>query len=100
MMVRSPSQGRLRCAPFHRMAAGSAARSASPEPMNRKQRRAQGQVKSRKPAAPDPAVLYEAGLTAYRAGELARAADLIGQAIAASGPLPELHYNLAIVLKA
>jgi len=68
--------------------------------MNRKQRRAQGQVKSRKQAAPDPAALYEAGILAYRAGELARAADLIGQAIAASGPVPELHYNLAIVFKA
>src|SRR4051812_14115054 len=74
--------------------------------MNRKQRRAQGQAGDQKqqkpaqPAAADPAALHEAGIEAFRAGRLAAAADLIGQAIAASSPMPELHYNLAIVLKA
>jgi predicted TPR repeat methyltransferase len=75
--------------------------------MNRKQRSAQGETKSKASpqtlspeAKPDGAALHEAGIQAYRAGELARAAELIGRAIAASGPAPELHYNLAIVLKA
>src|SRR3954471_23732495 len=74
--------------------------------MNRKQRRAQGQAgdqkqqKSAHPAAADPAASHEAGIEAFRAGRLAAAADLIGQAIAASSPFPELHYNLAIVFKA
>lgn len=66
--------------------------------MNRKQRRAQGKPKLPQPA--DPVALYEAGIEAYRAGEMARAADLIGQAIAVSPPVADLHYNLAIVLKA
>jgi predicted TPR repeat methyltransferase len=68
--------------------------------MNRKQRRAQGQGPKKPRQRVDPAALYDAGIQAYRVGELAKAADLIGQAIASSGPLPELHYNLAIVLKA
>jgi predicted TPR repeat methyltransferase len=72
--------------------------------MNRKQRRAQGQEQRKTghtaPAPPDPVALHEAGIEAYRAGRLAAAADLIGQAIAASGPVPEFHYNLGIVLKA
>jgi predicted TPR repeat methyltransferase len=72
--------------------------------MNRKQRRAQGQEQRKAgraaPAAPDPALLHEAGIEAYRAGRLAEAADLIGLAIKASGAVPEFHYNLAVVLKA
>ena len=72
--------------------------------MNRKQRRAQGQDQRKAgraaPAPPDPAFLHDAGIAAYRAGRLAQAADLIGQAIQASGAVPEFHYNLAIVLKA
>ena len=72
--------------------------------MNRKQRRAQGQEQRKAgraaPAAPDPALLHDAGIAAYRAGRLAEAADLIGQAIKASGAVPEFHYNLAVVLKA
>lgn len=71
--------------------------------MNRKQRRAQGQKSDRldqPAAAPDPAALHEAGIEAFRGGRLAMAADLIGQAIAAGASVPELHYNLAIVLKA
>ena len=70
--------------------------------MNRKQRRAQGQEqhKTRRGAPPDPVALHEAGIEAYRAGRLATAADLIGRAIKASGPVPEFHYNLGIVLKA
>jgi len=72
--------------------------------MNRKQRRAQGQEKRKAghtvPTSPDPAALHEAGIEAYRAGRLAAAADLIGRAIAAAGPMPEFHYNLGIVLKA
>ena len=72
--------------------------------MNRKQRRAQGQEQRKAgrtaPAAPDPILLNDAGIQAYRAGRLAQAADLIGQAIQASAAVPEFHYNLAIVLKA
>jgi len=72
--------------------------------MNRKQRRAQGQEKRKAghtvPTTPGPAALHEAGIEAYRAGRLAAAADLIGRAIAAAGPMPEFHYNLGIVLKA
>jgi predicted TPR repeat methyltransferase len=69
--------------------------------MNRKQRRAQGQQrKARRTAPDDPVALHEAGIDAYRAGQLTAAADLIGQAIAASGTVPEFHYNLGIVLKA
>jgi predicted TPR repeat methyltransferase len=76
------------------------------EAVNRKQRRAQGLEQRQKlhkaghSAPGDPVALHEAGIEAYRAGRLAAAADLIGQAIAASGPVPEFHYNLAIVLKA
>lgn len=66
--------------------------------MNRKQRRAQAKPKVRQPT--DPAALYEAGIQAYQRNELAKAADLIGQAIAGSSPVADLHYNLAIVLKA
>lgn len=71
--------------------------------MNRKQRRVQGKTsRPTVPAAPSPesAALHEAGIQAYRAGDLPRAAQLIGRAIAAGGPAPDLHYNLAIVLKA
>lgn len=75
--------------------------------MNRKQRRAREKTAGKSPQATppgkpaaDPAALYEAGIEAYRAGHLAAAADLIGQAIAAGGAQPELHYNLAIVLRA
>ncbi len=71
--------------------------------MNRKQRRAQGHTKdkpARQAAAPDPAALHETGIEAYRAGRLEVAAELIGQAIAANGTVPEFHYNLAIVLRA
>ena len=70
--------------------------------MNRKQRRAQGQEqgKAGRTVPGDPAALNEAGIEAYRAGRFAAAADLIGRAITASGPMPEFHYNLGIVLKA
>jgi len=86
--------------------------------MNRKQRRAQGHAKRHAQGhaqnksgqlaasgadmtkAADPAALHEAGIQAYRAGRLAMAADLIGQAISVVEPVPEFHYNLAIVLKA
>ena len=72
--------------------------------MNRKQRRTQAQEQRKTsraaPPAPDPIVLHEAGIEAYRAGRLAEAADLIGQAIKANGAVPEFHYNLGIVLKA
>src|SRR6185437_13143482 len=81
-----------------------APRTALASAMNRKQRRAQGQEQRKAGhtalAAPDPAALHEAGIEAYRAGRLAAAADLIGQAIQASGAVPEFHYNQAIVLKA
>lgn len=69
--------------------------------MNRKERRAQGQ--SRKtPAgrAADPLALHEAGIKAFGEGQLGPAAELISQAIAVCEPVPEFHYNLAIVLKA
>lgn len=77
--------------------------------MNRKQRRAQGHAKEKpgQPTAPgcnasppDAVALHEAGIEAYRAGRYATAADLIERAIAAAVPVPELHYNLAVVLKA
>ena len=68
--------------------------------MNRKQRRAQGQKKGKAGRPPDPAALHEAGIEAFAAGRLPIAADLIGQAIAADGAVPEFHYNRAIVLKA
>jgi predicted TPR repeat methyltransferase len=68
--------------------------------MNRKQRRAQGKVSRPEAPAPDGAALHEAGIKVYRAGNLPKAAELIARAIAAGGPAPELHYNLAIVLKA
>jgi predicted TPR repeat methyltransferase len=48
----------------------------------------------------DPLTLHEAGVEAFRAGDLERAAGLIAQAIAANGQIPSFHYNLAIVLKA
>jgi predicted TPR repeat methyltransferase len=73
--------------------------------MNRKQRRARG--KDRQPSSPagtadarDPITLHSAGIEAYRADHLEMAADLIVQAIAANGHMPEFHYNLAIVLRA
>jgi predicted TPR repeat methyltransferase len=68
--------------------------------MNRKQRRAQDKVSRPEAPAPAGAALHEAGIQAYRAGDLPRAAELIARAIAAVGSAPELHYNLAIVLKA
>jgi predicted TPR repeat methyltransferase len=76
--------------------------------MNRKERRAQGhgQKKSARPAAPvskappDPVALHEAGIQAYRAGDLGAAAALISRAIAFNGGMPSFHYNLGIVLKA
>lgn len=73
--------------------------------MNRKQRRAQG--KTNPPATPagnvvvpDPIGLHEAGIQAYRAGDLDRAAALIAKAIAGNGGIASFHYNLGIVLKA
>lgn len=71
--------------------------------MNRKQRRAQGKAGGSALsdiAAPDPVALHDAGIEAYRAGDLGRAATLIAQAINANGGVPSFHYNLAIVLKA
>ncbi len=72
--------------------------------MNRKQRRAQGKTSphgaSAGNAAPDPITLHEAGIQAYRAGDLDRAAAQIGRAIAFNGAVPGFHYNLGIVLKA
>jgi predicted TPR repeat methyltransferase len=50
--------------------------------------------------ARDPIALHAAGVQAFRAGDLATAASLIGEAIAADGRVPAFHYNLAIVLKA
>lgn len=49
---------------------------------------------------PDPITLHSAGVQAFRAGHLKMATDLISQAIAAKGDMPDIHYNLAIVLKA
>ena len=73
--------------------------------MNRKQRRAQG--KTNPPAAPttsaagtDPVALHEAGIQAYSAGDLDRAAALIGKAIAGAPGIASFHYNLGIVQKA
>jgi predicted TPR repeat methyltransferase len=69
--------------------------------MNRKQRRAQGKtIKPSGRAVPDAAALHEAGIQAYRAGELEQAAALIAQAIAFNGAIPSFHYNLGIVFKA
>jgi predicted TPR repeat methyltransferase len=74
--------------------------------MNRKQRRAQGQgpTKPVQPAASggnaDPVALHDAGVQAFRAGDLGAAATLITRAIAITGEVPSFHYNLAIVLKA
>ncbi|HEX4176878.1 MAG TPA: tetratricopeptide repeat protein [Rhizomicrobium sp.] len=73
--------------------------------MNRKQRRAQGKAgqstaSGASAAASDPATLHEAGIEAYRAGDLGRAAALIVQAIEGDGGVPSFHYNLGIVLKA
>lgn len=71
--------------------------------MNRKQRRARKDT--RPPASPttearEPITLHAAGVQAFRAGHLEMATDLISQAITANGDMPDLHYNLAIVLKA
>jgi predicted TPR repeat methyltransferase len=69
--------------------------------MNRRERRAQGQrKKTAASTVADPLALHDAGIEAFRAGRLAPAAELIGQAIAICEPVPEFHYNLAIVLKA
>jgi predicted TPR repeat methyltransferase len=48
----------------------------------------------------DPITLHEEGVEAFRAGDLAMAARLITQAIAANGGIPSFHYNLGIVHKA
>ena len=50
--------------------------------------------------ARDPITLHAAGVQAFRAGDLETAANLIAEAIAADGRMPDFHYNLAIVLKA
>lgn len=50
--------------------------------------------------AHDPMSLHEAGVEAFRAGDLETAARLIGQAISANGQIASFHYNLALVLKA
>lgn len=70
--------------------------------MNRKQRRARKNTHPPSPAAParDPIALHSAGVEAFRAGDFERATDLISQAIAANGDMPDLYYNLAIVLRA
>lgn len=73
--------------------------------MNRKQRRAQGKANApTKPAVhageADPAGLHEAGVQALGAGDLDRAAALIGQAIACAPGVASFHYNLGIVQKA
>jgi predicted TPR repeat methyltransferase len=72
--------------------------------MNRKQRRAQGKAiqpgASGSAAVPDPFALHEAGIKAYRAGDLDRAAALISQAISFNGGVSTFHYNLGVVLKA
>lgn len=74
--------------------------------MNRKQRRAGKKADpSSSPAvemagARDPITLHSAGVQAFRAGNLKMATDLISQAIAANGDMPDVHYNLAIVLRA
>jgi predicted TPR repeat methyltransferase len=69
--------------------------------MNRKQRRAtRTSSPAEKAETRDPITLHAAGVQAYRAGDLERAADLIAKAIAANGQMPSFHYNLAIVLRA
>src|SRR3954465_6266425 len=70
--------------------------------MNRKQRRARETTRpsSETTDARDPIMLHSAGVQAYRAGHLALATDLISKAIAANGEMPDIHYNLAIVLRA
>jgi predicted TPR repeat methyltransferase len=72
--------------------------------MNRKQRRAQGKAMqpaaSESAAVPDPLALHDAGIQAYRAGDLGRAAALIGQAVSFNGGVSSFHYNLGVVLKA
>jgi predicted TPR repeat methyltransferase len=69
--------------------------------MNRKERRAQGQTsKAPRSTAADPLALHEEGIQAFRTGQLGPAAELISRAIAACEPVPEFHYNLAIVLRA
>jgi len=72
--------------------------------MNRKQRRAQGKAiqpaASASAAVPDPFALHEAGIMAYRAGDLDRAAALISQAVSFNGGVSSFHYNLGVVLKA
>jgi predicted TPR repeat methyltransferase len=71
--------------------------------MNRKQRRAMGknQPPPAKQAADrtDPLELHARGLESFQAGRAGVAAELIAQAIAAGGATPDIHYNLAIVLK-
>src|SRR3954462_13053253 len=71
--------------------------------MNRKQRRANhkaGQVAAATAAAGDAVTLHAMGVEAFRAGQLQAGAELIRQAIAANGQMPDFHYNLGIVLRA
>ncbi len=73
--------------------------------MNRKQRRTNEKAGHPSPPpenadARDPIALHSAGVQAFRAGHLEMAANLISQAIAANGRMPDFHYNLAIVLRA
>ena len=69
--------------------------------MNRKQRRAGGSGPVSPAAeAGDPIALHAAGVEAFGAGHLKRAAELIAKAIVVNGQVPEFHYNLAIVLRA
>jgi predicted TPR repeat methyltransferase len=71
--------------------------------MNRKQRRASEKAgQSHSPAGDvrGPISLHGLGVQACRAGQMEKAADLITQAIAANGQMPDFHYNLAIVLRA
>jgi predicted TPR repeat methyltransferase len=72
--------------------------------MNRKQRRALGKAPpppaSQTADGTDPRELHARGIEAFQAGRAEIAAALIAQAIAADGAKPDLHYNLAIVLKA
>jgi len=64
--------------------------------MNRKQRR----VEKKAGVSADALTLHADGVQAFVAGNLDLAANLITQAIAANGQMPDFHYNLAIVRKA
>jgi hypothetical protein len=72
--------------------------------MNRKQRRATGKSRQASPSGTagqaNPLELHAQGVQAFQAGRADIAADLMAQAIAAGGATPDLHYNLAIALKA